>query len=118
MQCPECGSNHIRKNGKMRGQQNHICVDCSRQFIGVYIAPQGYSFGCYCTTSNSGMSRFLNDSLHHSATPLGTKPIATNPIVWVWLRKSLLPIEHNLIVYQKQCKYSFVSLTLLICGFG
>jgi transposase-like protein len=43
MQCPECGSNHIRKNGKMRGKQNHICVDCRRQFIDVYTAPQGYS---------------------------------------------------------------------------
>ena len=42
MQCPECGSNHIRKNGKMRGKQNHICVDCRRQFIYVYTAPQGY----------------------------------------------------------------------------
>lgn len=43
MQCPDCGSNHIRKNGKMRGKQNHICVDCHRQFIDVYSAPQGYS---------------------------------------------------------------------------
>lgn len=43
MQCPECGSTHIRKNGKNRGKQNHICVACSRQFIDVYAAPQGYS---------------------------------------------------------------------------
>jgi transposase-like protein len=43
MQCPECGSNHIRKNGKMRGKQNHICVDCHRQFINVYTALKGYS---------------------------------------------------------------------------
>ena len=43
MQCPECGSNHIRKNGKMRGKQNHICVECRRQFIDVYSAPKGYS---------------------------------------------------------------------------
>lgn len=43
MQCPECGSKHIRKNGKMRGKQNHICVACRRQFIDVYTAPQGYS---------------------------------------------------------------------------
>ncbi|MGB3694474.1 MAG: IS1 family transposase, partial [Spirulinaceae cyanobacterium] len=28
MQCPECNSTHIRKNGKRRGKQNHICVDC------------------------------------------------------------------------------------------
>jgi transposase-like protein len=27
----------------MRGKQNHICVNCRRQFIDVYSAPQGYS---------------------------------------------------------------------------
>jgi transposase-like protein len=27
----------------MRGKQNHICVDCRRQFIDVYSAPHGYS---------------------------------------------------------------------------
>ncbi len=43
MQCPECGSTQIRKNGKNIGKQNHICVDCRRQFIEVYAAPQGYS---------------------------------------------------------------------------
>ncbi|MBD1926235.1 IS1 family transposase, partial [Trichocoleus sp. FACHB-90] len=24
MQCPECGSSHVRKNGKNKGKQNHI----------------------------------------------------------------------------------------------
>jgi len=43
VKCPECGSTHIRKNGKNRGKQNHICVVCGRQFIDVYAAPQGYS---------------------------------------------------------------------------
>lgn len=43
MQCPECGSSHIRKNGTMRRQQNHISVDCRRQFIDVYTAPKEYS---------------------------------------------------------------------------
>lgn len=43
MQCPTCGSIHIRKNGKKRGKQNHICVDCDRQFIEIYALPQGYS---------------------------------------------------------------------------
>ena len=42
MQCPECGSTHIRKNGQRRGKQNHICVDCSRQFINRYEPPKGY----------------------------------------------------------------------------
>ena len=43
MQCPECNSAHIRKNGKNKGKQNHICVDCGRQFIDCYEATQGYS---------------------------------------------------------------------------
>lgn len=43
MQCPECGSTHIRKNGKKRGKQNHICVNCGRQFIEHYAPAQGYS---------------------------------------------------------------------------
>ncbi len=36
MQCPECQSTHIRKNGKKKGKQNHICVNCGRQFIDQY----------------------------------------------------------------------------------
>jgi hypothetical protein len=43
MQCPECNSTHIWKNGKRRGKQNHICVDCDRQFIEGYEASKGYS---------------------------------------------------------------------------
>ena len=43
MQCPECGFSHVRKNGKKKGKQNHICVRCSRQFIDQYAPPKGYS---------------------------------------------------------------------------
>lgn len=43
MQCPECTSTHIRKNGKKRGKQNHICVNCGRQFVDPYESPKGYS---------------------------------------------------------------------------
>jgi transposase-like protein len=43
MQCPDCSSTHIRKNGKNRGKQNHICVACGRQFIQDYAPPPGYS---------------------------------------------------------------------------
>ncbi len=43
MQCPECGATHIRKNGKRKGKQNHICVACGRQFIDVYEPHRGYS---------------------------------------------------------------------------
>jgi transposase-like protein len=43
MQCPECSSIHIHKNEQRRGKQNHIRVDCSRQFIDRYEPPKGYS---------------------------------------------------------------------------
>ena len=36
MECPSCGSKHIRKNGHRANKQNHICVDCGRQFIDRY----------------------------------------------------------------------------------
>jgi transposase-like protein len=43
MQCPECKSTHIRKNGiNKQGKQNHICVTCSRQFIDSYEKQKGY----------------------------------------------------------------------------
>ena len=41
MQCPKCGSFHIRKNGKRGAKQNHICADCGRQFIDSY-SQRGY----------------------------------------------------------------------------
>ena len=43
MQCPECNSSHIRKNGIKKGKQNHLCVDCGRQFIDKYEPQKGYS---------------------------------------------------------------------------
>ncbi len=42
MQCPECNSTHIRKNGIKEGKQNHLCVDCSRRFIDKYEPHKGY----------------------------------------------------------------------------
>ena len=43
MECPECQSQHIRKNGLRRGKQNHICVDCGRQFVNNPQSHRGYS---------------------------------------------------------------------------
>jgi len=43
MKCPECKSTHVNKNGCKRGKQNHICIDCGRQFIDNYEVQQGYS---------------------------------------------------------------------------
>ncbi len=42
MQCPECLSKHIRKNGHRSQKQNYICVQCGRQFVDLY-DPPGYS---------------------------------------------------------------------------
>jgi transposase-like protein len=36
MQCPECQSTYVNKNGHKKGKQNYICVDCGRQFIDSY----------------------------------------------------------------------------------
>jgi transposase-like protein len=33
MECPECKSEKINKNGQKRGKQNYICKECGRQFI-------------------------------------------------------------------------------------
>ena len=43
MECPECRSTHINKNGKKKGKQNYICVECGRQFIDRYEDDRGYS---------------------------------------------------------------------------
>ena len=43
MQCPECKSTHIHKNGNKKGKQNYICVECGRQFIDCYQPYRGYS---------------------------------------------------------------------------
>lgn len=42
MQCPECKSTHIHKNGKKKEKQNYRCVQCGRQFITEYEQCQGY----------------------------------------------------------------------------
>ena len=43
MQCPECQSTHVNKNGHKKGKQNYICVDCGRQFIDSYQPHKGFS---------------------------------------------------------------------------
>ena len=42
MKCPDCGDEHIRKNGHRQHKQNYICVGCGRQFLSEY-EPKGYS---------------------------------------------------------------------------
>ena len=43
MQCPECQSSHVNRNGHKKGKQNYICVGCGRQFIDCYQIHKGYS---------------------------------------------------------------------------
>jgi transposase-like protein len=42
IECPDCQSNRVNRNGHKAGKQNHICVDCGRQFIDCYQTHQGY----------------------------------------------------------------------------
>jgi transposase-like protein len=43
IECPDCQSTRVSKNGHKAGKQNHICLDCRRQFIDCYQAQQGYA---------------------------------------------------------------------------
>ena len=43
MECPECQSTHVSKNGIKRGKQNHRCVECGRQFVANPKLHRGYS---------------------------------------------------------------------------
>lgn len=81
MQCPDCQSTHVRKNGKRRGEQNYICVRCSRQFIDHYTSPQGYSDGikrqCLCMYINGmgfrGIERVIG--VHHATVIYWVKQV-------------------------------------------
>ena len=86
MQCPECKSTHIRKNGKRKGKQNHICVDCARQFIDCYEPPKGYC------------EQIKRDCLKMYVNGMGFRGIErvkgvhhTTVIYWVKLVGELLP---------------------------
>ncbi|MBD1864558.1 IS1/IS1595 family N-terminal zinc-binding domain-containing protein, partial [Trichocoleus desertorum] len=41
MQCLDCQSTHVVKNGRRQQQQNYLCRQCSRQFLDAY-QPKGY----------------------------------------------------------------------------
>ena len=43
MECPDCQSTHLRKNGWRRGKQNHLCLACGRQFVENPKVERGYS---------------------------------------------------------------------------
>ena len=43
MECPDCQSIHLRKNGQRRGKQNHLCLECGRQCVEHPSVERGYS---------------------------------------------------------------------------
>ena len=43
MNCPHCQSENYSKNGHKRGKQNHLCLDCGRQFVENPQPYRGYS---------------------------------------------------------------------------
>ena len=81
MECPECRSQQIRKNGRNKGKQNYICADCGRQFIADYNAYQGYSDEfkreCLKLYVNGMGARALErvKGVHHTTVITWVKPI-------------------------------------------
>ncbi len=89
MQCPACQSTHIRKNGKKKGKQNHICVECGRQFIDQY-DEVGYS------------NKFKRECLKMCVNGMGFRAIErvkgvhhTTVITWVKQVGELLPDAYD-----------------------
>lgn len=91
MQCPHCGSSYLRKNGKKKGKQNNICVDCDRQFIDVY-DPKGYAD----TIKQECLEMYVN-GMGFRAIERVKKVHHTTVIKWVKLVNKTLPDapEHN-----------------------
>ena len=56
MKCLKCGSKYIRKNGIKQGKQNHICAECSRQFIN----PSEQTKALPETTKQTYLKMYLN----------------------------------------------------------
>lgn len=90
MQCPECGSTSISKNGKQRGKQNHLCKACRRQFIETYDPPSDYD------------DAFKRECLKMSVNGMGFRGIErvkgvhhTTVITWVKQSGALLPDAYD-----------------------
>ncbi|MEX0270992.1 IS1 family transposase [Leptolyngbyaceae cyanobacterium UHCC 1019] len=90
MQCPECGSSEVSKNGKQRGKQNYICKTCRRQFIATYDPASSYSeeFKRECLTMDVNGMGFRGiervKGVHH-----------TTIITWVKQIGELLPDAYD-----------------------
>jgi transposase-like protein len=90
MQCPECNSNHIRKNGIKKGKQNHLCVDCGRQFIDKYEEYRGYSD----EVKRMCLKMYVN-GMGFRAIERVTEVHHTTIISWVKQVGKLLPDAYN-----------------------
>ncbi len=117
MKCPECSSTHIRKNGIQREKQNHICVDCGRQFLDKYAEHKGYSDEvrqeCLKMYVNGMGFRAIErvKGVHH-----------TTIIKWVKQVGELLPDAYNPNVIPQVCELdeleTFVGLKKTKSGSG
>jgi transposase-like protein len=98
MNCPECKSDHISKNGKKRGKQNYLCIQCpkgyrfayGRQFITEYNQHQGYG------------NEFKRECLKLYVNGMGFRAIERvkgvhNTTVMAWVKEvgELLPNAHD-----------------------
>ena len=90
MNCPECKSTKIQKNGKKRGKQNYRCVQCGRQFITEYNRHQGYN------------EEFKRECLKLYVNGMGFRAIERvkgvhNTTVMAWVKEvgELLPMAYD-----------------------
>ena len=90
MNCPECKSTKIQKNGHKRGKQNYRCVQCGRQFIANYNQNRGYS------------DEFKQECLKLYVNGMGFRAIERvkgvhNTTVMAWVKEvgELLPNAYN-----------------------
>jgi transposase-like protein len=70
MNCPNCHSQKIRKNGHRRGKQNYQCKECGRQFI-----TQHSQVGYLYLYDQSGGRKYLTQALFSSLEAQNIMPL-------------------------------------------
>lgn len=89
MQCPDCQSTHVVKNGRRQQQQNYLCRQCSRQFLDAY-QPKGYP----PAVKEHCLVLYLN-GMGFRAIERATGVCHNTVINWVKQAQSLLPNNEN-----------------------
>lgn len=89
MQCPECQSNHIVKNGRRKEKQNYLCRQCQRQFIQDY-----KSFGYAPQIKEHCLTLYVN-GMGFRAIERVTGVCHNTVINWVKLADEQLPTDEN-----------------------